>query len=158
MIKKALGSILFVFLSFSSGGLAQDELDEIDSRLFLNVQLYNVPLGGIVLGTGAWLKKNINVCAKYDVFIGRNDDGGDPNQYGCYVMYGPINEGMTKWTIRSLIVENWEMSSFEFEFGHNIKEFMLIDFRVENMEMDSKKFESMFMSIVNSKEAKNFGK
>ena len=150
--------VLFIFMSLPASGLAQDDQDEIDSKIFLNLQAYNVPLGGVLVGTGSWLKKNYKVCSANEVYIIRNDEGGDPDSSGCYIVYGPINQGMTKWVIQSLIIDKGKTSSFEFEFAFGGKDFIFTDFRFENMDMTKEKFQAMFMDIVNSEEARRFGR
>jgi len=154
MFKRFVCSILFI--SFSVNGYAQE--DEIDSKLFLNIQTYNVALGGVVLGLGKWLDRNYEVCAANGVYVAKNTEVKEPDRVGCYVIYGPVNEGMTKWRISAYIVEKEKDFGFEFEFAFGGREFMFIDFNYYKMDMTKEKFQKIVLDIVNSDEAKRFGK
>jgi hypothetical protein len=86
----------------------------------------------------------------------RNDEGGDPDAVGCYIVYGPDDESLSQWTITSFILDNGFDISFNYYFDFKHNEFTLARFSSDGL--TESEVRQLFYEVSQYEVTKRFGK
>jgi len=146
MFHRVVSFIFLITLSLLSSLYAQDE---VDNKLLSNLKGSQLSMVDIISGLSQYLKNNYPVCSSKDVFMVRNDEGGDPDNSGCYIIYGPDDyKKLSMWEVQALIADKGNISSFTYNFDFVGNQFALNNFKYANMDMTQEKAKQMFQEIL----------